>query len=189
MTKSRNILPPRIFWSESQLATLRERYPHEKTEHLVSAIGRDLKSIYSKASELDLKKSAEFLASSAETQFKPGNRSGVALEIYQPIGTERISKEGYIQRKINDDMPFHKRWRGVHILNWEAVNGPLPSGHALTFRDGNKQNTALDNLELVSRAALMRKNSFHNYGKEITQIVQLRSAISRLINKRKGIKA
>lgn len=120
-----------------------------------------------------------------ETQFKPGHRGGKAAELYQPIGTERISKDGYVQRKINDDMPLQRRWRGVHIINWEAVNGPLPKGHALVFKDGNKQNTAVENLELLSRAELMRRNSYHtNYPKEVAQLVQLRGAITRQINKR-----
>lgn len=60
------------------------------------------------------------------TQFKKGHRGGKALDVYQPIGTERISKDGYVQRKINDDMPLQKRWRGVHIIVWEEANGPLP---------------------------------------------------------------
>ncbi len=38
---------------------------------------------------------------SAETRFKPGNRTGSASKKYQPIGTERISKDGYLERKIN----------------------------------------------------------------------------------------
>lgn len=120
-----------------------------------------------------------------ETQFKPGHRGGKAAELYQPIGAERISKDGYIQRKINDDMPLQRRWRGVHIINWEAVNGPLPKSHALVFKDGNKQNTAVENLELLSRAELMHRNSYHtNYPKEVAQLVQLRGAITRQINKR-----
>lgn len=120
-----------------------------------------------------------------ETQFKPGNRSGTAEKLYQPIGTERISKDGYIQRKINDDMPMQRRWRGVHIINWEAINGPLPKGHVLVFKDGNKRNTAVENLDLLSRAELMRRNSYHtNYPKEVAQLVQLRGAIARQINKR-----
>lgn len=120
---------------------------------------------------------------SAETRFKPGNRTGKANTMYQPVGAERISKDGYLQRKINDDLPLQKRWRGVHIINWEAVNGPLPKGHALVFRDGNKQNTALENLELITRAALMKRNTIHNYPKEIAELVQLRGAITRQINR------
>lgn len=119
------------------------------------------------------------------TQFKKGHRGGRAQEIYQPIGAERISKDGYLQRKVNDDMPLQKRWRGVHIIVWEAVNGPLPKGHAVVFRDGNKQHITLDNLELVTRGELMRRNSYHtNYPKEVAQLVQLRGAITRQINKR-----
>lgn len=120
-----------------------------------------------------------------ETQFKPGHRGGKAADLYQPIGTVRISKDGYLQRKINDDMPLQKRWRGVHILVWEEANGPLPAGHAVTFKDGNKQNTALDNLQLVTRAELMRRNTVHNRGPEIAQLVRLRGAITRQINRRK----
>lgn len=119
-----------------------------------------------------------------ETRFKKGHRGGRAAEVYQPIGAERISKDGYLQRKINDDLPLQKRWRGVHILVWEEANGPLPAGHAVTFKDGNKQNIAPDNLELRSRADLMRRNTYHNYGKDIAQLVQLKGAITRQINKR-----
>jgi len=121
---------------------------------------------------------------SIETQFKPGVRQGVAVKLYKPVGSERISKDGYLERKINDGMPLNKRWRAVHIVEWEAVNGPLPAGHALVFRDGNKQHISLDNLELITRAELMRRNSYHQYGQDIAQLVQLRGAITRQINKR-----
>lgn len=117
------------------------------------------------------------------TQFKKGHRGGRAQEIYQPIGAERISKDGYLQRKVNDDMPLQKRWRGVHIIVWEEANGPLPKGHAVVFKDGNKQHITMDNLELVTRGELMRRNSYHtNYPKEIAQLIQLRGALNRKIN-------
>jgi hypothetical protein len=117
------------------------------------------------------------------TQFKPGHRGGRALEKYQPIGTERISKDGYLERKINDDMPFQRRWRAVHLLVWEAANGPLPAGHAIAFKDGNKQNIDLANLELISRRELMRRNTIHNYPREIVEVTRLRAVITRQIHK------
>lgn len=121
-----------------------------------------------------------------DTQFKPGNRSGNALEIYQPIGTERLSKDGYLERKIHDGWPLKRRWRAVHLLAWEAINGPLPAGHAVVFRDGNKRNIALDNLELVTRAELMRRNSVYRHGIEIAQLAMLRGKLTKQINKRKN---
>lgn len=125
---------------------------------------------------------------SAETRFKPGHRGGKAVELYRPIGSERISRDGYLERKTNDGELLQRRWRAVHILEWEAVNGPLPKGHAVVFKDGNKSNITLDNLELITRAELMRRNSYHQYGAEVAKVVQLRGAITRQINKR-GSKA
>lgn len=77
--------------------------------------------------------------------FKKGERRGVATKLYKPIGTERISKDGYLERKINDDLPLQRRWRGVHRINWEKANGPIPDGHRLKSLDGNKLNTAASN--------------------------------------------
>jgi len=120
----------------------------------------------------------------AETQFRPGTRQGRALALWHPVGSLRIDADGYLQRKINDDLPMHKRWRAEHLVIWEAAHGPLPAGHAVVFKDGNKQHVTLDNLELVSRAELMRRNTFHRYGKEIAAVVQLKGAITRQINRR-----
>lgn len=117
-------------------------------------------------------------------QFKKGQRSGVAVTLYKPIGTERISKDGYLERKINDDFPANRRWRAVHLLVWEAAHGPLPKGHAVAFLNGDKSDIRLDNLELVTRAELMRRNTVHNLPAPLPQMVQLLGALNRQINKR-----
>ncbi|EAU43905.1 HNH endonuclease [Salipiger bermudensis] len=88
--------------------------------------------------------------------FKKGERRGVAVELYKPIGTERVSKDGYIERKIHDGMPLQSRWRAVHLIRWEEANGPLPDGHCLKCLDGDKANTAPDNWEAIPRALLPR---------------------------------
>ena len=120
----------------------------------------------------------------SETQFKKGQVSGIAKQIAKPIGYERVSKDGYLERKINNDLPMQARWRAVHLLVWEEANGPLPPGHAVTFKNGNKQDVRLDNLQLISRAENLRRNSCHRFGKEYASVIQLRGAIARQINKR-----
>ena len=102
--------------------------------------------------------------------------------MWQPVGATRI-KDGYLERKINDGMPIHRRWRGEHLVIWEAVNGPLPKGHAIVFRDGERTHITLENLELVSRRELMRRNTVHRWGEEIARLVQLKGAITRQLNK------
>ncbi|WWT39568.1 HNH endonuclease [Microcystis phage Mae-JY02] len=97
-------------------------------------------------------------AGSEKGWFRKGERSGVAVKLYQPIGTERITKDGYRQRKVNDDMPLQRRWRMVQLIEWEAVNGPLPEGHVLKCLDGDKTNCAPSNWVSIPRAMLPRLN-------------------------------
>ena len=90
--------------------------------------------------------------------FKAGERRGVATKLYRPIGTERVSKDGYRERKVNDDLPLQRRWRAVHVIEWEAINGPLPVGHCLKCLDGDRLNTDPANWVCIPRAVLPRLN-------------------------------
>jgi hypothetical protein len=103
-------------------------------------------------------KKMPYNANCARTQFKKGNRTGRANHVYKPIGSERISKDGYLERKVHDGMPLQSRWRMVQHIRWEEVNGPVAAGYVLKSRDGNRQNTDPSNWELVPRAILPRLN-------------------------------
>jgi len=131
-----------------------------------------------------------------ETQFRRGERSGVAVKLYKPIGTERLSKDGYLERKVSDVLPkpgasraecariIARRWRGVHLIVWEAANGPIPHGHAVVFVNGDKTDIRLDNLTLITRADLMRRNTIHNLPAPLPQAIRLLGALNRKINRR-----
>lgn len=124
-----------------------------------------------------------------ETQFKKGQRSGIAAAHWTPIGSLRINGDGYLDRKVRDDGPAPKRWVGVHRLVWTESHGSIPSGHVVVFRPGRSttelSEITLDAIELVSRQTLMKRNSYHtNYPKEIGELIQLRGAIQRQINRR-----
>lgn len=93
-----------------------------------------------------------------KTQFRAGERRGAAVKLYQPIGTERVSKDGYRERKIHDGMPLQSRWRAVHLIEWEAINGPLPKGYCLKSLDDDKTNTDPANWRAIPRAALPALN-------------------------------
>lgn len=114
-----------------------------------------------------------------QTQFKKGDRQGRALEVYKPIGTERLSKDGYLERKVNNDMPFQRRWRAVHLLVWEAANGPLPKGHAVSFINRDKTDIRIENLQLISRADLARRNSVHNLPPELKKTIHALGQLKR----------
>lgn len=127
----------------------------------------------------------------AATQFKVGERRGAALHNYVPIGSLRLSTEGYLQRKVTDDPALFpaRRWVSVHRLVWEAAHGPVPQGHTVVFLPGRRTTDlaaiTFDSLELISRAELMRRNSYHTrYPKEVAQLIQLKGALNRKINRR-----
>ena len=90
------------------------------------------------------------------TQFKKGERRGKANTNYKPIGTERVTENGYLERKIHDGLPLRSRWRAVHLIEWEAAHGPVPEGHCLKCLDGNRRNTDPANWSAVPRAMLPR---------------------------------
>lgn len=115
----------------------------------------------------------------AETQFKPGH---FPVNTWQPLGTERRTKDGLREVKVSNSKD--KRWRTLHTLIWEMHNGPVPAGHIVVFRDKNPENLWIKNLECISREENMRRNTCKRYPKEIADLIQLRGALLRQINKR-----
>lgn len=125
------------------------------------------------------------------TQFRKGELMGAAKHNYAPIGSLRITRDGALERKVTDDPDTYpaRRWVAVARLVWEAANGSIPPGHAVAFREGrattDEHQITIDALELVSRAELMRRNSYHTrYPKEVAQLIQLKGALNRKINRR-----
>lgn len=125
---------------------------------------------------------------STDTQFKKG-RPAAAAHNYQPIGAERINRDGHLERKVTDDPAIApvRRWVPVYRLVWEAANGMIPCGHAVIFRPGRKTTDValitVDALELVSRAELVQRNHPRSKSPELGKLVQLKGAITRQVNR------
>ncbi|AZZ92785.1 HNH endonuclease [Hahella sp. KA22] len=103
------------------------------------------------ASPWNTGKSIPAAGRSEETQFKKGNRP----HNHVAIGTEIVTKDGYLKRKIKDDAQTgmsRKNWKFVHIIKWEEYHGKkVPPGHMVRFNDGDLRNFDKDNLVLLSR--------------------------------------
>ena len=96
-----------------------------------------------------------------KTSFRKGNRPHNT----RYLGHERISKDGYAEISVAERNPhtgFHRRYRLKHVYIWEQANGPVPAGHAVVFKNGDKTDIRLDNLMLLSRAELLTAN-LHGY--------------------------
>lgn len=116
-----------------------------------------------------------------ETQFKKGNSTN-----RMPIGSRRLI-DGYIFIKLGAEpfQPYTRNWYAEHILDWEIANRrQLPAGHALAFKNGDRTDIRLENLELITRAQLMRRNTVHNLPPPIVKAIQLIGAVKRQIRRR-----
>lgn len=119
-----------------------------------------------------------------ETQFKKGQLNGVAAHRFMPIGSFRIA-DGYLYRKISAvPGPWTVNWKMEHVLVWARAHGPVPSGHALAFRNRDRTDVRLENLELLTRRELMARNTVHNLPKPLAQTVQLLGQLNRQIRRR-----
>jgi hypothetical protein len=112
-----------------------------------------------------------------ETQFKPGQ----APINHKPVGSTRIcSKGGYVLIKVAEGK---FQWRLLHREVWKERHGEYPpKGHVLTFKDGNKLNCSIENLELVTQAEMARRNSFHRYTPEMQALIRTANKLKKTIN-------
>ena len=91
--------------------------------------------------------------SANKTSFKKGNFAHNRV----PLGAERITKDDYIQIKVQDGK-LQQNWKGKHVIEWEKVNGKIPKGCTIIFGDGNKRNFDISNLICVTRKQLLGLN-------------------------------
>lgn len=115
----------------------------------------------------------------AETQFKKGQAPHTTV----PVGTE-VLRGGYVWIKVRDDLtPSRKNWLSKHQHLWEQANGPVPDGHIVRFKDNDRTNLALENLECVSRAEHVVSRGLHTLPADVVKVHILRGHIRRQINK------
>lgn len=98
-------------------------------------------------------KGTKGLTHSNKTSFKKGNKP----HNYRPVGSERITKDGYIEVKVSDP----NKWETKNKIVYKKHFGDIPKGYKVIYADGNKLNNEPDNLILVSSSELLIANINH----------------------------
>ncbi len=81
-----------------------------------------------------------------ETQFKKGHFPANRDPEFYVLGALRVNTDGYIDMRISFEHGA-LGWKALHTVLWEDANGPVPPGYALFFKDRDKLNVDLENLE------------------------------------------
>jgi len=191
---------------------LRRAYANTPTKDLAAHFSRPICSVYSKAGELGLKKSREYLKTkhsgrlnvvnnSIGTRFKVGNKPhnagikgwnpggnskknrfkpGSKPHNYLPIGSERVSAGNILQRKVTDTGK-PRDWVSVQALLWREQHGDIPKGSVVVLKRGSNRDVRIENLELITRAENMRRNSIHQYPEELKKSIRMVGKLKRAI--------
>jgi hypothetical protein len=122
------------------------------------------------------KKRAEFVKPSKLKNFhlwKKGNK---------PPNT---GKDGEIRWRYSPGYYFirisENNWEFYHRYLWYTTYGEIPEGYNVVFRDGNRRNCKIENLECISNAELGERNRHTKYPLEIRKAIETRNKLDRVI--------
>lgn len=177
-----------LAWQPWEEDALRDLYPLLTNAELGQLFGRSPHAIKTKggAKGMGLVKLPETVLRARKQPNAGQFAKGQPPHTTQPVGSVVADPDGYLKKKIRDDLkPTRLNWVYVHRLIWEQHHGPIPAGQNVCFKDGNKHNLDIENLELVSNEDLGARNIYHNkYPKEVCQLIQLSGVLTRRINTR-----
>ena len=108
------------------------------------------------------------------TRFKKGNKPSNT----KYNGYERINVDGYIEVRVSE-----RKFVQKHRIIWEQHNGKIPAGTNIQFKDGNRQNCAIENLYAITRSDQIRENSIANYPPEARKVIRKIAKIKNILDK------
>ena len=151
-----------ILLTESQIGGFKSKYHIRSGTHG----GQFIKGItpYNKGKKMPKK----VYEKAKHTMFRKGH----IPHNHKEVGSERINVDGYVEIKVAEP----NKWRLKQRLLYEQHhNVKLTKSDVIIFLDGNKLNLDIDNLFLISRAALARFNQdkLHSDNPEITKAAAL----------------
>jgi hypothetical protein len=71
-----------------------------------------------------------------------------------------------------------------HRLIWEQAYGPMPKGTIIIFKDKNRRNFALDNLEAITLKENMERNRMTKYPPELRNLIKLNNKLKKKLNEK-----
>ena len=171
------------FWTQEQLAWLRENYQvmsrAQLAQEVRAVLGLDVTYKQVVAALKNHK-----IRGSRTGRFEPGQkawndgvkgsipanrtsfRPGRAPHNTKQLWHERVNVDGYVEIQVPETNPhtgYKHRYKHKHVWLWEQHHGEkVPAGHAVVFKDGDSRNFDSENLVLVTRAELLVMN-LHGY--------------------------
>lgn len=131
-----------------------------------------------------LRRPGWYLGRMRETQFKKGQKSWRAF----PVGHVGPDPDGFLRIKVREPLyagePYYLYRPLYSHYVWEQHHGPVPSKHLVAYKDGNRANCAIENLELRSMADNARRNQMWNsLPPELAHAIALNGALKKKLRR------
>ena len=189
-------------WTKKETEEFIQLYPTTMAKDLAKRFNCSITQIYHKQQNTGVNNSTDFLhdyykanfKGHPATQFKKGmtswNKGTKGLQIggketqfkkgqtphnTKPIGF-RSYRDGYLVERVEKGFEF------VHKLIWKQHHGEIPMGMFVVFKDRNKNNICIENLEIIDRVEHIRRNHIQNLPPELKEVVHIKKSITRKIN-------
>jgi site-specific recombinase XerD len=65
---------------------------------------------------------------------------------------------------------------------WETIYGKIPDGQIVVFKDGDRANFDIENLELITREENMRRNTIQNYPDDLQKVIRIFHKLSKKVS-------
>lgn len=111
------------------------------------------------------------------TFFKKGNLPHNTL--YDGAIVTRNDKSGHKYKYIRISKG---KWEALHRYVWEQKHGKIQDGFNVVFKDGDTLNCDIDNLECISNAELLERQSIHLLPEDLKAAIMTLGALKRKIN-------
>jgi hypothetical protein len=186
----------RCTWSEQEVEIMVKNYPHISTKDVAAMLGKSVKQCYCKANLLRLHKTSEYLATESSGRLKNGNsasffpkgntpwnkgmkglqiggeqtqfKKGTIPPNHRPVGSTRIDEEGYTSIKIAEP----RKWVLLHRHLYEQEHGKINRNEVIVFRDKNRSNFDINNLEKITMSENMERNRITKYPIELQESIK-----------------
>ena len=156
-------------WTEEQLNLVRDLYPSQSIDEIAERTGRSRQAVKHKAIELGLGGKYHWRGTAS------------------PVGTEirRRGANSYVVVKTLDATGA-AIWMRKHHLAWKEATGALPpKGMRLIFKDGDRDNCAVNNLELIpATESAHRMTRLRAYPPALQETIRLLTIVRNTIHER-----
>lgn len=196
-------------WTAEEMEVIKNEFPFHATSYIAEKLNRTCSAVSGQARDMGIKKDKSYINPSyikkgeqrgLQSQFKKGNvpaNKGVKMseEVYQRVsksffkkgnkpanykgdGYEYVNIQGYVIIIHEGKQVFKNR------LLWEQNYGAIPNDMVVSFKDGNKQNVFIENLELRTMQENMAKNTIARFPEELRSAIKLLSKLKKKIDEK-----